>query len=120
MQDLSRDDLLDVAAERRRQVVVAFVLGSEASQDRALPRPLVPQLAGLGVALTGAIGIGLVGLVQQQIRSGQTPATTPTAAPSIQAMATPTAPTAAPLFRSTPPTLRPPTTAPPRPKTPTP
>ena len=70
-QDLSQDEILEAQAEQRRRVVAAFVLGSEAGQGKRIPRPLVVQLSGLAIALAAAAVIGLVGLVQQQIRSSQ-------------------------------------------------
>jgi hypothetical protein len=121
--ELSQDDLLEARAEERRRVVAAFMLGSEASQSRPRPRPLIPQFAGLGIALAVATGMGLVGIVQQQIRSGQNPAGTSTPAPisspviqtSVTVSPLPATSAIQPTTLASTPSIRPPTTRPPRP-----
>jgi hypothetical protein len=89
-EDLSPDEQIEVQADQRRRVVAAFVLGSEARPNRHQPRPLVPQLAGLAIALAIAVGIALTALVQQQIKGGQSPAGSRTPTPLISATVQPT------------------------------
>jgi hypothetical protein len=63
MADLNPDDALEVEADRRRRVTGAFRLGSESSPRTTGPSSAAQLAAGLGIALTIALVVGVIAIV---------------------------------------------------------
>lgn len=63
MPELGPDEQLEVEADRRRRVMAAFRLGSEATPGTPNPSWIGPLAAGAAIALAIALVVGVVTLV---------------------------------------------------------
>ncbi|MDQ6773788.1 MAG: hypothetical protein M3024_12505 [Candidatus Dormibacteraeota bacterium] len=79
---LSPEDALAVAADRRRRIVAAFRLGSEARPERPGLRFGRGLAAGVALALAAALIVGVAGVVRGSLAAAGTPAPRATSQPS--------------------------------------
>jgi hypothetical protein len=65
MPELTPEEQLEVAADRRRRVTAAFRLGSEATPSTSGPSWIGPLAAGIAIALAIGLVIGVIALVHR-------------------------------------------------------